>query len=97
MSVLDFITFPPLLFEDSDLITPRMTENFALNGHTVNSGSSHLDFSVVIIRQKNLIESDLFTFLSFQAIHDDPLVLLNLVLMASDLDDCVHERSSIVK
>lgn len=94
VAVLDLITLPPFLFENGDLITTGMAKDFSFNGHSIHGRASHLDLAVVIIGQEDLIEGHFFTFLGIELVHDDPLILLDLVLVACDLYDSVHERSS---
>jgi hypothetical protein len=89
MPVLDLVSFPPFLFEDGHLVALRMAEDLSLNGGAFDRRGPDLNLPIVF-GQKDFIESDLFTFLGFELIHDDALVLLDLVLMAGYLYNGVH-------
>lgn len=90
MPVLDLIPFATFFLEDGDLIAARMSKYFPFNGDPIQGGGADLDFPIIILGQKDLIESDLFSFFSVELVDDDPLVLLDLVLMSSYLYDGIH-------
>lgn len=91
MTMLYFITFPTLLLEDDLLVPTWMPEHLSGNGNSFQRWGADLHISV-IIGKEHLVEGDLFAFFDIELIDDDPLILLNFVLVTSYLYNGVHER-----
>src|SRR5262245_28740406 len=77
--------------ENNDLLGAVLAEDFGAHARTLDEGLA--DFGGVAAHEQHLIESQLVARVSGELFDAELLPLGDAVLLATRLDDCVHERS----
>ncbi len=89
MSFRPPVLFPPLLFEDEDLVALESLDNFRFYGGGGEDRRSDENLTV-ILDQKHLIEDDFLAFYGFKLFDIKEIAFLDAILFSACLDHCVH-------
>ncbi len=96
MTLLLALALLGLVLIDDDLLALNLSQNLALNLSTCYDGSTNLGL-FTIANEQNLFKSNRFICLSVELLYEDNVALLNTVLLATGLNDCVHALHLLYK
>ena len=89
MALLFALVLLGLVLIDDDLLGLHLRQNLALDLCTLDHGGTDLGLAIVADEQ-NLIESNRFVCLRVDLLYENNVALLNTVLLATGLNDCLH-------
>ena len=89
MTLLFALVLLGLILIDDDLLRLHLSENLAFDLCALNYGRADLS-RFTIANEQNLFKSNRFVCLCVDLFYEDNVALLNTVLLATGLNDCVH-------
>ena len=79
-----------LLFKNQNLISFEVPFDDGVNGQAVYRWGANC-YVTVLVQKEHSVKLDLFALFSVEAVDENLLVFLYLVLVPCDLYDCIHE------
>ena len=96
MALLFALILLGLVLIDDDLTALHLSQDLAFDLRALHDGRADLSL-VTVADEQHLIKSNRFIRLRVELLYEDNVALLNTVLLATGLNDCVHALHLLFK